>query len=76
MTGGFTGPVPPADGPTGWNGVGPDPAPVLAAAAVAGVPAAAIGAVGGAELKVDGASVGSVAALKRLFEGWLPQYMS
>ena len=52
-----------------------DPAPVLAAARAAGVPARVVGTVGGAALTLPGAGAISVNALKAVNEAWLPDYM-
>jgi len=52
-----------------------DPAPVLAAARAAGIPACVIGMVGGAALTLPGAGAISVNALKAANEAWLPDYM-
>jgi phosphoribosylformylglycinamidine synthase subunit PurL len=52
-----------------------DPAAVLAAARIAGVPAHRIGVVGGAALTLPGAGAISVNALKAANEAWLPDYM-
>jgi len=53
-----------------------DADPILARAEAAGVPAAAIGTVGGRELTVAGVGAISVDALRRAHEGWFPAYMS
>jgi phosphoribosylformylglycinamidine synthase len=53
-----------------------DPAPVLAAARAAGVPARVLGRTGGAALTVSGAGATSVADLRAAYEGWLPGYMA
>ena len=49
---------------------------VLAEASDAGVPAARIGTTGGGLLTVGGADAISIAELKTIHEGWLPDYMS
>jgi len=53
-----------------------DPAPILAEARAAQVPARLVGVVQGAELTLPGAGAISVAALKAANEGWLPGYMA
>ena len=52
-----------------------DPAPVLATAAQAGVPAAIVGRTGGDSLTVAGYRPISLADLRTAHEGWLPHYM-
>ncbi|MDB5425320.1 MAG: phosphoribosylformylglycinamidine synthase, partial [Phenylobacterium sp.] len=51
-----------------------DPAPILAAAASAGVPAAAIGTAGGEALAGPGFDI-PLAKLRTAHEGWMPAYM-
>jgi phosphoribosylformylglycinamidine synthase subunit PurL len=53
-----------------------DPQAVLNAARAAGVPARAIGVVGGASLTLHGSGAISVATLKATNEAWLPGYMA
>jgi len=53
-----------------------DPAPVLAAAAAAGVPAQVLGRTGGPSLTVSRASATSLTDLRAAYEGWLPDYMA
>jgi phosphoribosylformylglycinamidine synthase len=52
------------------------PDAVLTAAKAAGVPAAAIGRVGGAQLTVNGGDAISLEELGRAHEAWLPGYMT
>ena len=52
-----------------------DPATVLAAARAEGVPARAVGTVGGVALTLPGAGAISVNALRTANEAWLPGYM-
>ncbi|HKR88631.1 MAG TPA: phosphoribosylformylglycinamidine synthase subunit PurL [Phenylobacterium sp.] len=52
-----------------------DPAPILAAAQAAGVPAAVIGKAGGEALAVDGLFSLPLARLRQAHEGWMPRYM-
>jgi phosphoribosylformylglycinamidine synthase len=54
----------------------PDAAPLLAAAAAAGVPAARLGRTGGGDLVLPGASSISVPALRQIHEGTLPALMA
>jgi len=53
-----------------------DPQAVLNVARAAGVPARAIGVVGGASLTLHGSGAISVATLKAINEAWLPGYMA
>jgi len=53
-----------------------DPAPLLAAAEAADVPAESLGTTGGSELTLPGAGPISVARLRQAHEGWLPAYMA
>lgn len=53
-----------------------DAAPVLAAAAKAGVPAAIIGRTGGDALTLNGSLAISLTELKNAHQGWLPEYMA
>jgi phosphoribosylformylglycinamidine synthase len=53
-----------------------DPAPVLAAAQAAGVPARLLGRTGGPSLTVSRTGATSVGALTAAYEGWLPAYMA
>jgi phosphoribosylformylglycinamidine synthase len=52
-----------------------DPAPLLAAAQAAGVPAAVIGEAGGESLAAEGLFDLPLAALRQGHEGWMPGYM-
>jgi phosphoribosylformylglycinamidine synthase len=52
-----------------------DPAPVLAAAKAAGVPAAVVGQAGGDSLAVEGLFALPLADLRQAHEGWMPGYM-
>jgi phosphoribosylformylglycinamidine synthase len=52
-----------------------DPAPVLAAAQAAGVPAAVIGHAGGESLAAEGLFDLPLAELRQAHEGWMPGYM-
>ena len=52
-----------------------DPAPVLEAAAAAGIPARTIGKTGGAALTLSGGHTISLADLRADHEGWMPAYM-
>ena len=49
---------------------------LAAEAAQAGVPVSVMGETGGASLTVDGLGAISIAALRRIHEGWLPAYMA
>jgi phosphoribosylformylglycinamidine synthase len=51
-----------------------DPAPILAAAKAAGVPAAEVGKAGGESLSGPGFDV-ALATLRTAHEGWMPGYM-
>jgi hypothetical protein len=51
------------------------PAEVLAAAAAAGVPAFALGTIGGGSLTVGGTGAISIEELRRINEAWLPAFM-
>ncbi len=53
----------------------PDPDRILEAAQAAGVPAHAVGTVGGVALTLQGAGAISVNALRAANEAWLPDYM-
>jgi phosphoribosylformylglycinamidine synthase len=52
-----------------------DPAPILAAARDAGVPAAVVGRAGGEALGVEGLFTLPLAQLRQAHEGWMPGYM-
>jgi len=52
-----------------------DPAPVLAAAAAAGVPAVVVGEAGGEALSAEGLFELPLARLREAHEGWMPAYM-
>ncbi|CAN7271677.1 phosphoribosylformylglycinamidine synthase subunit PurL [Phenylobacterium sp. LjRoot219] len=52
-----------------------DPAPVLAAAQAAGVPAAVVGKAGGEALSVQSLFTLPLARLRQSHEGWMPGYM-
>ena len=54
----------------------PDPAPVLAAARAAGVPAEAVGRTGGRALTCAGAGAIGLDELRAAHERWLPAYMA
>jgi phosphoribosylformylglycinamidine synthase len=52
-----------------------DPAPVLAAAKAAGVPAEVIGRAGGDHLSAEGLFALPLSRLREAHEGWMPKYM-